>query len=422
MKKQALSVVCALMAVLCACSQSPALDAESHLHTAASETLQQTPSNDLRLLSSESESGRYFLSETGGGRLFSYVDYAKAVEMPLCTSVACAHNSESCTAWSPLEDNVTCPVFINKNTMAFIHVTEKGNQTVESMPVGGGERKVIFSAKDGQFIETLLCADNTAFYFIANETASEESKWWLYQAQIDGSDVKPLREIPELMVEFKGTEGRNLVCYQYKWANVPENEPTSGSHRLFLWNLDTGDEQVMDEWESLEGSSGRSLLWKEGKIYWCSYDKPDALYWKAPDNSTGEIPIAWPDEILNAAETTFVLDDIVQGHALLTVWGPWGADSLKRYAVVLDSPDSAPIEIPLRYVSNASEKPVAILGKTDGQLLVQFEEQTSFVTRLNDDGSASKYLEMKDQYGLITWEDFLAGKPNYREISAQSVA
>ena len=117
-----------------------------------------------------------------------------------------------------------------------------------------------------------------------------------------------------------------------------------------------------------------------------------------------------------------MLDDIVQGHALFTVWGPWGTDLLKRYAVDLNQPDSTPIEIPLRYVSNASERPVTILGKGEGQLLVQFQEQASFVAQLDADGSPSKDLQITHQYGLITWEDFLAGKPNYREISAQSAA
>ena len=175
---------------------------------------------------------------------------------------------------------------------------------------------------------------------------------------------------------------------------MPEGEPTWGSHRVLLWNLDTGEEQELDAWKSQEGSSGRTTLWHDGKLYWCSYDKPDAIHWKAPNESTGEIAVSWPDEISNAEETTFVLDDIVQGHALFTVWGPWGTDLLKRYAVDLNQPDSTPIEIPLRYVSNASERPVTILGKGEGQLLVQFQEQASFVAQLDADGSPSKDLQI----------------------------
>lgn len=424
MKKQTLYGVCILMAALCACSQAPASteSTDNDVAFSVSPSLEQGASNDLRMLSSESEAGRYRTEETDQGQLFAYIDYAQAVEVPLCASPSCAHNGESCTAWTAPEAFVTCPVFLSESSVAFIHTAEGSAPTIQSMPLGGGERRVLFSAQEGDFIETLLCADNDMLYFIVNQVRSGSSELWLYQVSADGTNAKAVRQLPAPMIEFKGIEGRSLVCYAYEWADVPEGEPTWGSHRVFLWNIDTGAEQEIDAWESQEGSSGRTLLWHEGKLYWCSYDEPDAIHWKAVDESTGEIPVSWPQEILDAEETTFVLDAIVEDHALLTVWGPWGTDLLKRYAIDLDAPNSAATEIPLRYVSNASEKPVAILGKTDGQLLVQFQEQASIVARLNEDGSPSKALEITEQYGLIPWEDFLSGKPNYREISLKSMA
>lgn len=420
MKKQALYGICILMAALCACSQAPA-PAES-TDISVSSAVTESTSNDLRMLSSQSAAGCYQMEETEQGRLFSYIDYAQAVQVPLCASPSCAHNGENCTAWTAPETSVTCPVFLTESSIAFIHTAENGAQTIQSMPLGGGERHVLFSAKDNDWIQTLVCADNHMLYFIVNQVTPGSSELWLYQVSLDGANAKALRQLPAPMLEFKGIEGRNLIFYVYEWAEVPEGEPTWGSHRVLLWNLDTGEEQELDAWKSQEGSSGRTTLWNDGKLYWCSYDEPDAIHWKAPNESTGEIAVSWPDEILNAEETTFVLDDIVQGHALFTVWGPWGTDLLKRYAVDLNQPNSTPIEIPLRYVSNASERPVTILGKGEGQLLVQFQEQASFVAQLDADGSPSKDLQITHQYGLITWENFLAGKPNYREISAQSAA
>ena len=154
MKKQTLYGVCILMAALCACSQAPASTESTGNDVAfsVSPSLEQGASNDLRMLSSESEAGRYRTEETDQGQLFAYIDYAQAVEVPLCASPSCAHNGESCTAWTAPEAFVTCPVFLNESSVAFIHTAEGSAPTIQSMPLGGGERRVLFSSQEGDFI------------------------------------------------------------------------------------------------------------------------------------------------------------------------------------------------------------------------------------------------------------------------------
>lgn len=75
---------------------------------------------------------------------------------------------------------------------------------------------------------------------------------------------------------------------------------------------------------------------------------------------------------------------MLEGKILLTVMGPWGEDLIKRYA--LDPQSGALQEIPLRYMSNASEKPIQILAKNDDALLVEFEEWAENTEYIGDEG------------------------------------
>lgn len=79
---------------------------------------------------------------------------------------------------------------------------------------------------------------------------------------------------------------------------------------------------------------------------------------------------------------------------------------------------TAAAEIPLRFVSNASERPIEILAETDGELLVHFAQQDSFATQVQEDGYPSKTVEITNRYGMLSWQNFLAGIPDYREITA----
>ena len=126
--------------------------------------------------------------------------------------------------------------------------------------------------------------------------------------------------------------------------------------------------------QSHYGSTGRTVLWDGGRLYLCSDNRPDDLHWMTPDGQTGELAVAWPEEILHSqGETIFYLERMLPGRLLLTVWGPWGIDRIQRYALDLES--GAVQECPLEYVSNASERPIMILAQGEKELAVAFAEQ-----------------------------------------------
>ena len=56
------------------------------------------------------------------------------------------------------------------------------------------------------------------------------------------------------------------------------------------------------------------------------------------------------------------------------------------------------------------------MGQTEDALLVHFAQQDAIITQVQEDGYPAHLIESTNRYGLISWEDFLAGIPNYREI------
>ena len=67
-------------------------------------------------------------------------------------------------------------------------------------------------------------------------------------------------------------------------------------------------------------------------------------------------------------------------------------------------------ELTLRYVENVTEQPVRVLAQSGDMVLVRFESQVR-------DGLAGGDTEVQNRCGLISLEDFFAGRPNYREIT-----
>ena len=113
------------------------------------------------------------------------------------------------------------------------------------------------------------------------------------------------------MPELKGVCGRSLVLYQYDWSGIediprPEipagaNEEearrlndeyqeqvaqVTGSHRVYLLDVDTGAEQELAGWTSRQGSSGRAILWQD--------DTLSGLPTRIPVISAGRPPRARP--------------------------------------------------------------------------------------------------------------------------------
>lgn len=420
MKKQILCLTAA-MALLCACAarHAPASGQSSATATSVPPAAEVIRTGEMRALSAGNEEGYYLTGNRDDDQLLCYIDYEQAVEVPLCTSPSCAHDSETCTAWIPRDQFISSLVSVNENTIAFIRNPSDGAQTIEAADATGANRRTLYTAEEGQFLQTIACADDEALYCIWEDASENALEMKVGRIPLNGGEAEVLSAYPDPAPELKGVSGNDLVLYQYKWGDTPEEtEANGGEHSVLLWNMVTGEETMLDTWHSEPGSSGRTVCWHDGRLYWTASDAADAIHWMDTEGGAGQTEVTWPEEVTAAAETTFTLERIVDGQALVTVWGPWGTDLLKRYVVDLSGDSTAAAEIPLRFVSNASERPIEILAETDGELLVHFAQQDSFATQVQEDGYPSKTVEITNRYGMISWQNFLAGIPDYREITA----
>lgn len=124
-----------------------------------------------------------------------------------------------------------------------------------------------------------------------------------------------------------------------------------------------------------------------------------------------------PKEVTERSEwddMAIYLEQMPEEKILFTISGPWGDNCVKRYAL---NPERGELqEIPLQYMSNAREKPVQIVANSDGALLVEFEERAENTEYISEDGLPVQTLVFNQRRGMISISDFLAGRPNYREI------
>ena len=88
-----------------------------------------------------------------------------------------------------------------------------------------------------------------------------------------------------------------------------------------------------------------------------------------------------------------------------------------RCAVSLsEDPAGSAQALTLRYVHASSERPVLIEGQGEAGFLVQYEENADFSTGFYEDGTTQENFSITMRYGMISYEDFFANRPNYRPV------
>ena len=456
MKKfSALFIAILLAASFTACQNSSAKPNETSSvsveasDVSASASNQESDGNALRSLKIGNTTGRYGTAFQMDHTILCYIDYPSASDTALCAQPACNHDSESCTAYIANGYTVSSIAIVDDQTIAFLVnplSSENGGAIIYLADSNGSNRRKIFQADSGEDIWELCCADDENLYFSVFVTQPDGSgdRMDLYRVPLDGGDAE---QVFPLADQVLGVDGREIVCYEYNFE-VPENtqEPEIpegatqeeidqlyvqyqssfvGTHRVYLQNVDTGAERDLETWTSPMGNEGRLQMWQDGALYWCDSQwnqLPDQLHWTSENGQSSEIAVSWPSDVLTDVQNdpegnagVERLETIVENRALLTVKGPW--EEFRRYAV--DLSDGSVTEIPLRYQSNGKEKPVAILGQSADSLLVEIETQMEEVTYIQSDGTPTTNGSVINRYALISFVDFFAGNPNYREIQTQ---
>src|SRR5699024_1482269 len=88
----------------------------------------------------------------------------------------------------------------------------------------------------------------------------------------DGLDgqIPPVRMPPLRVQEATAEEQARVLNDAYE----EELSKTEAEHRVFLWSPDTGEQRDVTTWTSHYGSTGRTVLWDGGRLYWCSDNRP----------------------------------------------------------------------------------------------------------------------------------------------------
>lgn len=445
-KTAALILALGAAAVLTACG-APASD--NVPESAGENAAVQADPHDLRLLQVGNEAGRYGVAYQNDHSVLCYIDYASASDTALCAQPSCNHDSESCTAYIPGGEIVSSVYALDNGNIAFIvspGPNAEGGSTLYLADSAGGDRRKLFQASSGQDFWELTCADDRYLYFPLQTTPQgEASTTKLCRVPLSGGEPEDLLDLDDAQVI--GTSGRYLVCRSSQY-DQPGQEPVfpdngsqeeinrltheylsscKGTSRVFLRNIDDGTETELDSWTVTMDNDDRALLWQDGRLYWCEMGwnrLPQSFHWTAADGQTGEVAVSWPEALLQEVEndpneTAGVsrLETVVQDRALLQITGRENRSF--RYAV--DLSDGSATEIPLQYESNGREQPVAILGRSSDSLLVEMEMQMQEVTYIQKDGTPTTNGAAVGRYALISFEDFLEGKPAYREINTRYI-
>lgn len=419
----------------CTAATEPPASTQQTAETAAAAT----PSGTLplSLASPCTDQGIYNvgMNDSLGTGLY-FLDYETAENRILCDQPGCRHDSDACPgrAGAGFYRNMLCAL---PDGSLVYGVSGEGSLGVTLWVAEDGSRRELGQV---EHLANLLFTDGESLYVEQWATEPGESNSLARVSLADGA-VTSLGAMPlQSPYNLLGTAGREVLARQTQWEEMPQldipedataeevqalqeayNEEVSQStadHRLFLWDPDTGAQRDLDTWTSHYGSTGRTMLWDGERLYWCSDVQPDDLHWMTLDGETGTLPVAWPQEVLTSGQdTVFYLEDVLSGQLLLTVWGPWGTDTVKRYA--LDLTDGALQEVPLYYVSNAKEQPVTILAHGPEDLAVAFAEQRRQESYIDSDGQLATTEKVTVRFGVLTIQDFLAGNPDYREVTQE---
>ena len=456
----ACAVIAALLCLLCACGgpASPGPDGGNAFSSEAPGLTAGTAGSggDLIPLSRGTDKGCYTMGEKDGNLLLCYVDYDLAMETPLCAQPSCSHDSDACTAFVEPEKGAWNPWTGDGSAIFFQMIgRETGSGEIWTADADGSNRRILVPRTSGAGIPLLIAEDGAfLYYFYTFEPDCEENEqlpemeWRLARVPLQGGESEELFTWEGYgtgtFYEFLGVSGREIAIYRSDCSDpvalalaVPEDTPPEefdavvdallerqkqiiNDESIVLFNVDTGAQRKLDGWTRNFRSEGRSFLWENGKLYWCSEKTHGPIHWLDMDGQSGELS-AMPEKI-NDEDPIYTLCRVVQGKLLADCYG-FKADTCSRWAIDLsgDSADGNPAgsaeALALRYVHDVSERPVRIEAQGEAGLLVQYEETAEYSTGFyEDDGTPRTNLSVTSRYGMISYEDYFANRPNYRPV------
>ena len=161
-------------------------------------------------------------------------------------------------------------------------------------------------------------------------------------------------------------------------------------------------------WTSRQGSSGRAILWQDDTLYWTADEDTGHIGWLTAAGETGQTAVRWPDTL-----------PVGQGW-YVTAGAPGGRPPAgDRHG---PGHDHCP---PLRRGPadrRGAGADAALCGKRPPSSRCAFWPKAgiwcwSALKARSATAWPGGDTEVQNRCGLISLEDFFAGRPNYREIT-----
>lgn len=406
--------------------------------------------SSLRILRPGDEQGHYQTnySYKSQHQRISYIDYASGKETVLCASPNCMHSDESCTAWTPQD---RAAVYILDEEHILIYGTDQDKAALGIADRDGSNyRSLIQEASGWDSIQRMeyadFLADDTYVYYLYRDPEKEMQRVLCRVPQAGGEPEKlfvwdkPDEEqwTPPTVL---GVTGRQMIL----WYSIFDEEEQNSSFDL---SEDVSPEEALKIKQQIEqqhqeqksecqtivcaidvdtqketllldrkpGEKSITAFWKDAKLYWMERDRAETLNWITLDGLSGQRAIQWPQSIMEHSDCDMMLERAM-GNLLLvqarSVNYEWDNERM-----ALDPAQGTTTLLKLKCLSNGNLIPLPIQAVNQNQLLVEIDVDNSKqqVVEQGPDGvpvQADIYIE---HLGLLSFEDYLASRPNYQEI------
>lgn len=388
----------ALSAALCACKE-----------TAKTEKGKTEPqpgaAGEITMLEPGTRKGRYCIAEGQSSEVICWMDYNAVQETPLCSAPNCEHNSEACTAFLP-EGYTNKVLALGEDQLLFVlrSNTHKWPTRLMVADRDGGRRHQIAQVENGDDILTPpFCADDRYVYFEVMHKGGESHP--LARAPLDGGEVEFVMTPKSDTWRVVNAAGRKLMLLEQDWEKL--------EFHLYTYDVDSGKTQQLDASFLDVNKPCDFSVSAQGKVYFCDQS---SVHWVDMEGQSGQIPIPWPEGI-DLTQKECRIETLIGSKLLFSV-GWHGSDDAvlaRMYALDLDSAQLQ--EAPLQYINSKSVSlPLDILGQSEDSLLVRFACDTQQYQFMLPNGVPTQGLRDVCRYGMISLEDYLAGKVNYREF------
>ncbi len=454
-KKKRIFGLIACLAFCCfsACGRQALPQGSSPAQTAGPERLLHTGAAPFHMVStvditsygSGNEKGFYEVFENEDhSKNIMYTDYETQKQIYLCAQPNCTHQDERCTSWVAPQEEIVTPVVLDENLL-LVHNSTEVAPYIEILNLDGTDKKLLYQfaanteivngiAYNGQAIALMTRQyDNTdpaavkvRFALVGIRLADQQAaELYAYEPQ-EGNVTKAGSGSIFLM----GTTADGFVCktillqsYSTE-SNDPEtiadNMKAATRHEVFLIPFDGTAPKALfayQEGQGFEMATGQRLFLLQA-------GDGDAICVSEVDTATATKRVIVPD--LKQSNLASLFD----GHGMddVGIMGLVNDQLMLNFEASSSFNQHGDIEVIIRCVSvdtvtrelqentltnyyNATKVPVFVLAQAGDYLLVQAEVK-------NVKPAGQQVFTVERSLGLISKEDYLASKPNYKMIDS----